>query len=600
MKSKNEILEMLKPFGLVFGDIGTSPIYTLSVIFLTLPINKFNVVGVVSLIIWTLLLIPLVQYSVLAMSLSKRGEGGEIVLFEIISPLLKSSRKVFAFSIITYIGISLAIGDGVITPAISILSAVEGMTLINPNISKTTIIIIASLITCVLFAIQKHGSGKVSGAFGPLMFLWFVILFLFGAVYVFDMPYILMALSPLAGIEFLVHHGAHGVFVLAEVILCATGVEALYADMGHLGRKPIQRSLYVVLFALIVNYMGQGAFLLLFSNPDHVLFGMILKGAPFIYMPFLVLSLFATVIASQAMISGVFSIVYQGITTKILPTFKISYTSEEVQSQIYVGSANKFLFFAVLMIIFLFKTSSSLASAYGLAVTCTISLTAFVMAVIFYIKGNYVKSITAVFLLCVDLVFLLTSLTKISQGGYWSIVIAMVPFCLILVYSIGNKKLHSRTVSFSEEEFLSKFKVLYNDSVKIPGTALFLIRNLKHVPSYVMRTMFVNNIIYEENIFLNIAKTSEPYGVEIIYRTLDNGIRLFQIKSGYMEILNIESLLKAENVNEKVIFYGIEEIETDKKIWKVFSFIKKTTPSFVEFYKLPYTKLHGVTNQTIV
>ena len=187
MKSKNEILEILKPFGLVFGDIGTSPIYTLSVIFLTLPINKFNVTGVVSLIIWTLILIPLVQYSVLAMSLSKRGEGGEIVLFEIISQLLKSSRKIFAFSIITYIGISLAIGDGVITPAISILSAVEGMTLINPNISKTTIIIIASLITCVLFAIQKHGSGKVSGAFGPLMFVWFVILFIFGIVYIFDM-----------------------------------------------------------------------------------------------------------------------------------------------------------------------------------------------------------------------------------------------------------------------------------------------------------------------------------------------------------------------------------------------------------------------------
>lgn len=600
MKSKNYILDKLKPFGLVFGDIGTSPIYTLSVIFLTLPINRFNVIGVVSLIIWTLLLIPLVQYSVLAMSLSKRGEGGEIVLFEIISPLLKSSRKVLLFAVLTYIGVSLTIGDGVVTPAISILSAVEGLKLVFPNISKGSIILIASLITCGVFAIQKHGSGKVSGAFGPLMFLWFIILMLFGAVYIFDVPGVLAALNPFEGLKFLAHHGVQGLFVLAEVILCSTGVEALYADMGHLGREPIQRSLYFVLFALILNYMGQGAFLLLFSNPDHVLFGMILKEAPFIYMPFLILSLFATVIASQAMISGVFSIVYQAIATKIMPSLKISYTSEEVQSQIYVGTANKFLFVAVLAIIFTFKTSSNLAAAYGLAVTCTISLTAFVMSVIFYLKKHYAKSAIAAFLLGIDLVFLLTSLTKLNQGAYWSIVIASVPFTLIMIYSFCNKRLHKWSVSFSQTEFLEKFKNLYQNNIKIPGTALFLIRNVKHVPSYIMRTMFVNNIIYEDNILLNIDKLKEPYGLEIVYKTLCDGVRLFQIKSGYMEILNLENILRSENINEKVIFYGIEEVETKKKIWKVFSFIKKVTPSFVEFYKLPYNKLHGVTNQTIV
>jgi len=350
--SSSNFHSIIKSFGLVFGDIGTSPIYTLTVIFLIIPHSQENVIGVLSLIIWTLILLVMIQYAWLAMSLGQNGEGGTIVLKEILTPLLKSGRQVAFVTFLTFIGISLLIGDGVITPAISILSAVEGMLLIPglEKMSQSWLILIAGLIAVILFSVQKKGSDKVSALFGPLMVIWFLSLILSGLAAILYTPLVFKAVNPYYGIQFLMRHGLEGFFVLSEVTLCATGGEALYADMGHLGREPIVKAWDFVFIALVLNYLGQGAFLIQHPEAKNILFAMVFSQAEFLYVPFLILSIFATVIASQAMISGLFSIVYQGITTRIMPMLKIEYTSKELQSQIYIGFVNWFLLISVLFI----------------------------------------------------------------------------------------------------------------------------------------------------------------------------------------------------------------------------------------------------------
>lgn len=595
---KRQFLEILKPIGLVFGDIGTSPIYTLSFIFLNVELTRDNIIGVLSLIIYTLVLIAITQYAWLAMSLSRRGEGGEIVLFEILSPLLNSPLKRKFFSVLTYIGVSLLIGDGVITPSISILSSVEGINLIVERpFSCFFLTIIASIITIILFKIQKKGSDRVSKAFGPIMMIWFLVLGTSGIVALFYNPIVLKALNPYYGMSFLFKKGFSGIFILSSVILCTTGVEAIYADMGHLGRRPILKALGFVFVVLVLQYMGQSAFLLMTMDSSNVLFKMILHQAAPLYIPFLILSLMSTVIASQAMISGVFSVVYQGISTKILPIFKVMYTSEKFKSQIYVGAANKFLMFFVLIIIFIFQSSDELCAVYGVGVTGTITITAFIMMTIFYIRHDYVKASCSTILLCIDILFVIANAYKIPKGGYWSLLIGSIPFILILIYSNGQKVLHRSLMKITEDEFLEKFKSAYESNVKIPGTALFCIRTLKFIHPYIIRTMFVNDIIYTDNILLIINKTNEPYGITVNFNTITEGLKVFQIKAGYMEHVNIGELLSSENINEKVIFYGIEDIYTRNKIWKLFSLIKRLTPTFVEFYNLPKNKLHGVTNK---
>lgn len=591
--------DILKPIGLVFGDIGTSPIYTLSFIFISIDITEHNVIGVLSLIIWTLIIISIMQYAWLTMSLSKRGEGGEIVLFEILAPLLGNDKKrKRIYSILTYIGISLLIGDGVITPSVSILSSVEGLGLVMPYIPHIVIILLAILVTVFLFSIQKRGSDKVSIAFGPIMFIWFILLGVLGVIYIFDYPSVFLALNPYYGIVFLFERGFSGIFILSSVILCTTGVEAIYADMGHLGRRPILKALSFVFIVLVIQYMGQCAFLLTVKNAKTILFNMVLNLTEFFYIPFLILSLFATVIASQAMISGVFSVVYQGIMTKIFPILKVKYTSAKVMSQIYINVVNKFLMFFVIIAIIAFNSSTALASVYGVAVTGTITISAIIIFTIFILKKLYVKAAFTVFALIVDLLFLIANSEKIPNGGYWSLIIAIIPFSLIMIFSFGQKTLHRSLQKTTLDTFAKKFKSYYENNVKLPGTALFCISTVKSVHPYIIKTMFKNNIIYEDNVLVNISKSNEPYGVDVTYQTITDGLKLFKVTAGYMEYIDLDYLLKLENIDEKVVFYGIEDIETTHKIWKIFSVIKKLTPSFVEFYKFPIEKLHGVTNRT--
>ncbi len=595
----SSIRSVVHSLGLVFGDIGTSPIYTLTVIFLlpTIVRTEDNVVGVLSLIFWTLVLLVTVKYAWLAMSLGKRGEGGIVVLTELLRPLLKSGRKVTFVLLLSFVGISLFVGDGVITPAISILSAVEGMLLIKgfEGLGQTYLIIIAGSIAILLFSFQKKGSERVADAFGPLMLLWFFALTASGIVSILQVPSVLKAANPYYALMFLLHHGIIGFFVLSEVILCVTGGEALYADMGHLGRVPILRAWHFVFLALVLNYFGQGAYLIGHPEAKNILFEMVFYQAPLFYIPFLILSIIATVIASQAMISGMFSIVYQGIATRIIPMFKVDYTSQERHSQIYIGTVNWFLLLAVLFVMIQFQQSSNLAVAYGLAVTGTMTITGIFMTWIFFRRRNLIKGALSALVTLIAAVYLLSTTTKIPHGGYWSLIIAAIPFSLIMLYRAGQRKLYDALQPLPIDVFLLSYNQIYWTMNKITGTALFFSKDVKEMPPYIIHTMFKNNIIYEENIIVSIIRQDEPFGIRAFFmEDLAPGLRSFEIHLGYMEVPDVEEILRQQGIQEKTIFYGVEDILPSKFIWAVFSVIKRLTPNIVQFYKLPYNKLHGV------
>jgi KUP system potassium uptake protein len=596
-QKKVKIRGIIQSLGLVFGDIGTSPIYTLTVIFLLTKPTEDHVIGVLSLIVWTLILLVTVQYAWLAMSLGHRGEGGTIVLREILTPLLRSGRQVVFITLLSFIGISLIIGDGVITPAISILSAVEGLLLI-PGFEETRqwiLIVIAGLIAIALFSVQKKGTEKVAGAFGPIMVVWFSALTLSGIGSIVQAPFVIKAVNPYYAVHFLVENGIAGFFVLSEVILCATGGEALYADMGHLGRAPIVRAWYFVFFALLINYLGQGAFVLTHPDAKNVLFEMVFDQARLLYVPFLLLSIMATVIASQAMISGMFSIVYQGIATRVMPMFRIDYTSRERQSQIYIGSVNWFLLLAVLFIMFEFQRSSNLAAAYGLAVTGTMTLTGFMMTWIFLRRGKYWHAAVASFVTLVNIAFLVSNTYKIPHGGFWSLIIAAIPFSMIMLYTRGQKKLYNALQPLTMDVFLLSYNQIYKAVNKISGTALFFAKDAREVPPYIVHTMFKNHILYEDNIIVSIVRREDPFGVTGYFKEdIAPGLRSFEIQMGYIEIPDVEEILRDAGIQEKTIFYGVEDITATNICWQAFSVMKKLTPNIVQFFKLPANKLHGV------
>ncbi|MCK9579113.1 MAG: KUP/HAK/KT family potassium transporter [Methanoregula sp.] len=595
--------KIIKSLGLVFGDIGTSPIYTVGAILLFMLPTTQNIFGLLSLITWTLFIVITFQYIWLAMSLSDKGEGGIIVLKNILDSHLTPGFIASGVSILTIIGIALFIGDGVITPAISILSAVEGIHLIPgfEGTSPLTILLIAALIAIALFLFQKRGSDRVAWAFGPVMTVWFVALALTGAWSIISAPQVLFALSPTFALMFLIENGLMSLVVMSAVILCITGGEALYADMGHLGREPIVKGWMVVFPALILNYFGQGAYVLMTDNTHNVLFGMINHISPLMYVPFLILSICATVIASQAMISGMFSIVYQGMAIRIFPKMKVDYTSPELRSQIYIDAVNWMLLVAVLVVMFEFQSSERLASAYGLAVSGAMMISAIMMALIFFKKGDMVKMLCSCALIVIDFFFFVATLLKIPHGAYVSFILAAIPLILTIAFIRGQDRLHEILQPIRLDEFLPRYKECYASQCRIRGTALYFVSDVNNLSPYLGQVLFQNEIIYEKNVLVCVRITDKPFGVESYLDTgLADGLELFTIEAGYMEVIDIVALLESHGIDEKTIFYGIETIVSDKAIWKIYGIIKKVSPPFVQFYTLPPEKMHGVVTRVVM
>lgn len=583
--------------GIVFGDIGTSPIYTLTAIFLLYPPTEINIFGVISLIIWSMIVVVFIQYTWLAMNLSVRGEGGTIILREILISLLKKKRQVNIVIIISFVAISFIIGDGVITPAISILSAVEGLTLI-PGLQHTPlhwIIMIAAIITFLLFALQNRGTDRVSKLFSPIMLVWFLSLAFSGILSFLRYPSILKAISPLYAVQFFLHHKIAGFLVLSEVILAVTGGEALYADMGHLGKESIRKAWYFVFLCLVLNYLGQGAHMMIKPETRSVLFEMIFNLSPILYLPFLLLTVIATVIASQAMISAMFSIVYQGINTHILPRLKITHTSRELSSQIYISFVNWFLFICVILMLIIFKKSSHMAVAYGFAINVTMTLEALGLIAVYSLRKQKLFTVLACLVALYDMFFLYANLHKVPVGGYWSLIIAALPLFIILLFRAGQAKLYRELKPMPSNVFLTKYEEMYKSASKIKGTSIFLLRDAQNISPYVVNVIFKHKILYEYNIILSISTKDRPFGVKAHFgESLTSSMRVFEIKMGYMEVINIEDLLREHGINEDVIFYGIEDVVTENMLWKLFALIKTNSPTIVQFYEFAPQKVLGV------
>lgn len=587
---------IVKALGLVFGDIGTSPIYTLTVIFaLTKPTHD-NVFGILSLVFWTMTILVTGEYAWLAMNLGRKGQGGEIVLREILIKLLKKGRLLAFAGFLSFLGVSLLLGDGVITPAISILSAVEGLRLVPffSQISQTWLVLTAAIIAITLFCFQSKGTDKVANIFGPIMVVYFLSLLVSGLVSIATLPSVVAAINPWYAVKFFQINGLPAFFVLSEVILCSTGGEALYADMGHLGKKPIIRAWYFVFVALFVNYLGQGAFIIQHPEVKNILFGMINNQSTLLYIPFLCLTIMATIIASQSIISGVFSIVYQGITTRLMPLMRVDYTSTQMQSQIYIPAVNWALMVAVVMVMFLFQKSGNLAAAYGMAVTGSMTITAIMMIIVYANTTKKWKVPIVVGIFVIDLVYLCSTFYKIPHGAYWSIILASIPLATILIWTKGQQALYRALKPLDLETFLLSYEQIYAKG-RIRGTGLFFTREAEVVPPYVVHCIIRSNIIYERNIMISIVRTDEPFGVcNRLQEGLGTGLDGFTIQAGYMEVIDIDTILQQHSIQGKVIFYGIEDIATTSPVWKVFSVIKKLTPNFVQFNKLPASKLQGV------
>lgn len=601
MSNRPSFKEIIKALGLVFGDIGTSPLYTFTAAFAILPITLPNILGIVSLIIWTLIFVVTIQYAWLAMSLGleTEEEGGLIALHEVLLPLIKSKKLILFSTLLTFIGVSFFIGDGVITPAVSILSAVEGLKLISffGQITQGSVIFIAIIITAILFLYQRRGSEKISLTFGPIMLVWFIFLSVSGLISIINFPVMLHAFNPIYAVKFFIANKFLGFLILSKIILSVTGAEALYADMGHLGRKPILWAWGLVFVSLCFVYLGQGAFL--FSNvqaKSSVFHEMVLSQFGVTLYPFFVaLGIMATVIASQALISGIFSIVYQGITTRMMPRFYVEYTSKELKSQIFIPTVNLFLGILVIVAILIFKSSENLTNAYGLAVSGTMTITAILLAWIFFLKKSLIKATVSVILIFINLAFLISNIFKIPSGGYLSLLIACVPLFLIVIYTSGRKRLYKSLKQMPLPLFIEKFSMLFQKVPHINGVAVFMVSSIDPIPTYAVQTMFTNNIMYEENILVTVNIQRYAFGSTAMFKEdLAPGLHLFEITIGYMETLDIEKLFTAASIYPKVIFYGGEEIKTKNIFWKIFSVIRKLMPSFVQFYKLPRTKLHGV------
>ncbi len=606
MKSNSKFFEYIRPLGIVFGDIGTSPIYTVSLVgFLIKQKDPELIMGSISLIFWILVLIVYIQYASIIMNLSIRGEGGQLIIREYVMSLIRRNETLRNIvSILGLFGFSAVVSEGILTPAISILSSVEGIKMIGLNFSTFDVIFISILVTIMLFSLQRRGTDKVSYLFTPIMIVWFISLFLLGLFYIIKEHSILKAINPLYIIELVQKDPIDFLIILSFCMLAITGVEGMYADMGHLGKKPIVLSWHFVFICLITNYFGQGAFFMLHSDKlteyNSFLFYMVKESVPFLYIPMIILTLMATIIASQAMISAMFSIFYQTSNLGLLPRVKYIHTSTELKHQIYVPFINWLLMVLVILTMIFFKSSSNIADAYGLSVNITIVISCIMGIIAFLYKRNYIISLLLfLVLLPIDLLILISNFHKFSSGGYFPFITALIILSLVLIYTKGNRNLGKKLIYEKYDKFIQKYEQLYKNEPKIEGTAIFMIRDINMISPYIIKTIFDFKILYKNNIFLSLRITDNPYGIEYKYTQIENdktqSLGYIEIKAGYLEIININDIISKMNINPTVVFYGYENITTKSLIMNVYAFLKKNSPTIVDFYNFPLSKTIGIT-----
>ncbi len=537
--------------GVVFGDIGTSPLYTIREAFSPhygLVANHDTVLGLLSLVFWALMLVVTVKYVTIIMRADNDGEGGIMALMALAQRSLpKGSKSGYTVGILGVLGASLFFGDGVITPAISVLSAVEGLEIVAPQL-HSWIVPISLLVLVALFATQRYGTAKVGRVFGPVTLLWFASLAVLGVVNILHEPEVLKAINPWWALRFFAEHTWGGVFVLGAVVLAVTGGEAIYTDMGHFGARPIRLAWYFfVLPSLMLNYLGQGALVLedpaAIRNPFYI-------GVPeWARWPMIALATAATVIASQAVITGAFSIARQAMQLGYIPRMRIMHTSRDTIGQIYIPGINWMLMVLVILLVLTFRSSSALATAYGISVSMTMLIDTLLLAIVaraLWARWRWwVLPLCALFLV-IDAAFVVANGAKILAGGWFPVILGAVLFTLLRTWRRGRELLHQeiRKEGIQLDTFLPG--LMLSPPVRVPGTAVFMTADKGVVPHALLHNLKHNKVLHERNVFLTVDTLTTPYapkGERLKITAIGDDFHRVVIKFGFMETPDVPQAL---------------------------------------------------------
>jgi KUP system potassium uptake protein len=604
--------------GVVYGDIGTSPIYAIKEIFNghhPIPVTPDNVMGMLSIVFWAIMLVVSIKYVAVVMRADNKGEGGSLAL---LAMMTERTQALGLTGIVTMLGIfaaGLFFGDSMITPAISVLSAVEGLEIVTPKFTPF-VMPIALVILTGLFVIQKHGTSKVGMFFGPVMILWFSVLGLLGIVQIAQDPQILLALNPYYALKFATVYPTLTFFALSAVVLAVTGGEALYTDMGHFGRRPIRLAWFgFVLPALVLNYFGQGALLL---SDKSAIDSPFFKMAPeWALIPMVVLSTLAAFIASQAVISGAFSVSRQAIQMGLLPRMLIIHTSGEEKGQIYVPFTNWVLFACVIALVLGFKTSSNLASVYGIAVTGTMLidtiLIAFVMRLIWKWSW-FTTAIVAGFLFVVDGAFFAANAIKIPEGGWFPLGIGLITFVVLTTWLRGRKVLGAEVAKQSMP--MDLFIQAIDDVHRVRGTAIFMTSSIKGVPTALLHNLKHNQILHERVVLMTVHTADTPFvkaDQRLTYEDLGKGFSRIVVRYGFMENPDVpKALTLCEKFGQtfdmmSTTFYLSREtvVPSGKRsVWamraQLFRIMSKNATSATDFFKIPANRVVELGTQLVI
>lgn len=601
---------MLGALGVVYGDIGTSPLYTVKLCFVALGgVTPAAVYGVLSLITWALIAIVTLKYVGVIMRADNRGEGGILALTALALRVPRAGTKLHWWILAAgLLGAALFYGDGVITPAISVLSAVEGLNVATPLFEPYVIPLTLAILLC-LFIVQRRGTAKVGGFFGPIMVVWFVTIGLVGAIEIVKEPEILLALNPYYGLHLLLRAPLRGFALLGAVVLAVTGAEALYADMGHFGKRPIRIVwLFFVFPALLLNYFGQGGLLLREqTSMENPFFHLVPSWGLY---PMVVLATVATVIASQAVISGAFSMTRQGVLLGYMPRFEIKHTSEEEIGQIYVPKINLFLLVAVVALVLGFRTSDNLGAAYGIAVTGTMSLTT-VLAFVYMVGSAGWNGFGAVLIfgafLVIDIAFFSANMLKIVEGGWFPLAVAALVFTFMVTWLRGREALLAERwrEALPLETFLATLKP--DRPLRVPGTAVFMVPNDRIVPTALLHNLKHNHVLHERVVLMKVETKDIPHVPDdqrLEINHLDHNFHTIAVNYGFMDEPNIPRALAQLrlmqfrfNLLETSFFVGREKVVVSKAagVWtwrkRLFIFMHRTMLNATEYFRIPTNRV---------
>lgn len=599
--SHKKIWGTLGTLGIVYGDIGTSPLYALKSCFTLahLPVSQINVLGILSIFLWTLFLIISMKYVRVVLAMDDQGEGGILVLSTLAARYVNSKKTIFLMGIL---GFSLFLSDGVITPAISVLSALEGLHMVSP-LFESYILILAIILIVGLFAIQYKGTAHISFVFSPIMVLWFLTLAILGGMQIIKNPSILLAFNPQCAFVFMVQNKFLAFAALSGTILVVTGAEALYADLGHFGKEKISLSwTFIVLPSLVLNYLGQGSILL--EQPESLSNPFFALASPEFLYPLIILATLATIIASQALITGVFSVCSQAVMLNYLPRMSIRHTSTEHYGQTYLPAINSMLFICTVWVMLHFESSENLVAAYGFSVAGVMLITTLLTCLLLPYRLKWKKWKIALYftpILFIEVIFFAATVTKIPHGAWFTLGFSALIFNIIRIWVHGNKALQSQEAHSADdiETFYKKYAKKYSE--RIPGTLMVMTRHITRVPSTFLRHLEHNHFLHQKTVMVSIKTLKVPKFKghnRLSVKDCGNSLYLITAEYGFMETGNVGRIIYWAKENgifkdspSCIIGRSVPVASTNLALSglseKIYIFLSNLSLSADQFYKIP-------------